>query len=88
MTVMTLKKKASFVILGWILGWTLGSPLDPGCSVGYWVLRWILGTLLDPGCGKFVLIQSGGGDCSHRYIGGMAALPSYLSTAAKQQMKA
>ena len=39
------------------------------------------------GCGKFVLIQSGGGDCSHRYIGGMAALPSYLSTAAKQQMK-
>ena len=36
------------------------------------------------GCGKFVLIQSGGGDCFHRYIGGITALPSHLSPAAKQ----
>ena len=40
------------------------------------------------GCGKFVLIQSGGGDCFHRYIGGITALlPSFFSTAAKQQKR-
>ena len=31
------------------------------------------------GCGKFVLIQSGGGDCFHRYIGGITA-PSHPSS--------
>ena len=36
------------------------------------------------GCGKFVLIQSGGGDCFHRYIGGITALPSHHFLAAKQ----
>ena len=42
---------------------------------------WVVG-----GCGKFVLIQSGGGDCFHRYIGGINR-PPISSLSSRQTSK-
>ena len=68
-------------VLRWLVGrrWVVGGKV--GARVGN-ILQGCAGVV--GGCGKFVRIQSGGGDCFHRYIGGITALPHPSSQQGRQ----